>query len=68
MRHPYTKALWRAMPKHGFQFIGGSQPYVKDLPKGCSFAPRCEKCTAECKGAIPYKEVRNGRVRCLYAE
>lgn len=56
------------MPKHGFQFIGGSQPYVKDLPKGCSFAPRCEKCTAECKGAIPYKKVRNGRVRCLYAE
>lgn len=68
LRHPYTKALWRAMPKHGFQFIGGSQPYVKDLPKGCSFAPRCEKCTAECKGAIPYKKVRNGRVRCLYAE
>lgn len=21
LRHPYTKALWRAMPKHGFQYI-----------------------------------------------
>lgn len=69
LRHPYTKALWRAMPKNGFQFIRGSQPYVKDLPEGCPFAPRCDRCTEKCReGKIPFREVRGGRVRCLDAE
>ena len=67
LRHPYSKALWRALPQNGFQFIGGTQPYVKELPEGCPFGPRCEKCTAECKNAIPYREVRDGRVRCIHA-
>lgn len=26
------EALWRAMPKHGFHYIGGVHPYVKDNP------------------------------------
>lgn len=68
LRHPYTKALWRAMPKNGFQFIPGSQPYVKNMPEGCPFMPRCGQCTEACRGQIPYKEIRGGRVRCLYAE
>lgn len=68
LRHPYTKALWRAMPKNGFQFIPGSQPYVKNLSEGCPFMPRCGQCTEACRGQIPYKEIRGGRVRCLYAE
>lgn len=68
LRHPYTKALWRALPQNGFQFITGSQPYVKDMPNGCPFAPRCSQCSKECSGDIPYKELRGGRVRCLYAE
>lgn len=68
LRHPYTKALWRAMPKNGFQYIGGTQPYVKDFVGGCPFADRCDRCTAECSGEIPWREVRGGHVRCLYAE
>ena len=68
LRHPYTKALWRAIPGNGFQYIDGNQPYVKDLPSGCPFAPRCGLCTEECKGEIPYQEVRGGHVRCLHAE
>lgn len=68
LRHPYTKALWRAMPKNGFRFIDGSQPYVKDLPMGCPFAARCDWCTDKCReGEIPGREVRGGRVRCHYA-
>ena len=67
LRHPYSKALWRALPQNGFQFIGGTQPYVKDLPKGCPFGPRCELCTEECTQKIPYREVREGRVRCIHA-
>lgn len=68
LRHPYSKALWRALPQNGFQFISGTQPYVKDMPEGCPFGPRCEQCTAECQGEIPYRQVRDGKVRCLYAE
>ncbi len=67
LRHPYSKALWRALPQNGFQFIKGTQPYVKDLPQGCPFGPRCELCGEECKGEISYREVRGGRVRCVHA-
>jgi peptide/nickel transport system ATP-binding protein len=68
LRHPYSKALWRALPQNGFQFIGGTQPYVKELPEGCPFGPRCEKCTEKCKTDIPYRRVRGGKVRCIYGE
>lgn len=68
LRHPYSKALWRALPQNGFQFISGTQPYVKDMPKGCPFGPRCAQCTKSCKGEIPYRELRDGKVRCLYAQ
>ncbi len=68
LRHPYTKALWRAMPEHGFQSIPGSQPYVKNLPEGCPFFPRCPWRSDACRMTVPYREVRGGRVRCLYAE
>lgn len=67
LRHPYSKALWRALPQNGFQFVPGTQPYVKDLPGGCPFAPRCEQCSKECEGEVDYREVRGGRVRCLHA-
>ncbi len=65
LRHPYTRALWRAMPQNGFQAIPGTQPYVKDMPKGCVFGPRCPKFTKECLGDIPMRTVRQGTVRCI---
>lgn len=68
LRHPYTKALWRALPQNGFQALGGNQPYVKDMPKGCPFGPRCPIFSAECQGEIPLKIVRCGTVRCLKGE
>lgn len=68
LRHPYTKALWHAMPQNGFQIIEGSQPYVKSLPKGCVFGPRCPQFSQECEGEIPEKIVRCGTVRCIKCE
>ncbi len=68
LRHPYSKALWRALPQNGFQPIEGFQPYADSLPKGCLFAPRCPYRTAECENAVPdVKEVRGGEVRCYHA-
>lgn len=68
LRHPYTKALWRALPENGFVALPGNQPYVKDMPKGCSFGPRCEYFTQECRENIPVKFVRRGTVRCIHGE
>lgn len=67
LRHPYTKALWRAMPKNGFHYIDGVQPYARDRKQGCPFAPRCEKCTDRCQEKeIPWRLAGNGYVRCIY--
>ena len=67
LRHPYSRALWRALPQNGFQPIEGFQPYAGDLPKGCLFAPRCPWAAEECRrGTPPVREVRGGEVRCFY--
>lgn len=65
LRHPYTRALYRAMPEHGFAALPGTQPYVRDMPKGCPFAPRCPKRGVGCDGEIPVTAVRGGSVRCV---
>lgn len=65
LSHPYSKALWRAMPQHGFKAIPGTQPYAKEMPSGCPFAPRCEFASEKCKGRIPWRETAGGRVRCV---
>lgn len=67
LRHPYSKALWRALPQNGFHSIEGFQPYTGNLPKGCLFAPRCPYKTSKCEEGIPpVTEVRGGEVRCYY--
>lgn len=67
LRHPYSKALWNALPQNGFLPIEGFQPYAGNLPKGCLFAPRCPYKTAQCTEKVPpIREVRNGEVRCYY--
>ena len=69
LRHPYTRALYEALPGRGFAALPGTQPYVKDLPTGCPFAPRCADRREACDGEIPVTCVRGGRVRCiLYTE
>ena len=68
LRHPYSKALWQALPQNGFLPIPGSQPYPGALPKGCLFAPRCPIKTSVCrKHPPPVKTLRGGKVRCFHA-
>ncbi|HLR09762.1 MAG TPA: ABC transporter ATP-binding protein [Sporosarcina sp.] len=68
LRHPYTIALWRALPQNGFQPIPGTQPTVDALPPGCSFAPRCPWKTDACDiERPPLRAVRDGEVRCIHA-
>ena len=67
LRHPYSKALWNALPQNGFHPIDGFQPYAGNLPTGCLFAPRCPYKTAECTEKVPpVQEIRGGEVRCYH--
>lgn len=65
LRHPYSRALRRALPGNDFEALPGNQPYVKKMPEGCPFGPRCPHFREECLGEIPVREVRGGRVRCV---
>ena len=68
LRHPYSKALWNALPQNGFRPIEGFQPYAGSLPKGCLFAPRCPCATEKCVSQTPpMQEIRGGEVRCFHA-
>jgi len=68
LRHPYSKALWRALPQNGFTPIEGFQPYAGSLPQGCLFAPRCPMATDKCRcEKPPVQEIRGGEVRCFHA-
>lgn len=63
--HPYSAALWRAMPDNGFTPIPGSQPYPGQEGEGCPFAPRCDRRTAACGGEIPLRRQGRDYIRCL---
>ncbi|MCI6004486.1 MAG: ABC transporter ATP-binding protein [Blautia sp.] len=68
LRHPYSKALWEALPQNGFKPIPGTQPYAGSLPEGCLFWPRCPVRTEACmKGEIPSRSLRGGEVCCIHA-
>ena len=72
--HPYTKALSSAFPRIGDPAaryapagLKGDPPDPRDLPPGCSFAPRCPLAIDECSAAEPpLREVVPGRpVACI---
>ncbi|GHU49410.1 peptide ABC transporter ATP-binding protein [Clostridia bacterium] len=64
LRHPYSKALWAAMPQNEFAPTAGTQPYAGSLPGGCLYAPRCELYSAECANKPESRSVRGGEVSC----
>ena len=68
LRHPYSKALFNALPQNGFKPIKGLQPMPNELPKGCLFQDRCECISEKCRLIRPNaRMVRDGMVRCLNA-
>lgn len=70
--HPYTQGLLDSIPKmdedrERLYMIKGIVPDPIHLPKGCSFADRCDKCMEKCREHIPKLSVtEDGRkVRCF---
>ena len=70
--HPYTKALFSAIPmpdpevKTDRIILEGSIPSPANPPSGCKFHTRCSECMERCKAEVP-KEVDMGNghvVRC----
>ncbi|MDE5666697.1 MAG: ABC transporter ATP-binding protein, partial [Clostridia bacterium] len=65
--HPYTKALFSAVPvpnphvKMNRILLKGDLPSPVNPPKGCKFHTRCEHCMDICEKVKPiYKEVEKG--------
>ena len=70
--HPYTQGLLDSIPKmdedrERLYMIKGIVPDPIHLPKGCSFADRCDKCMEKCREHMPKLSVtEDGRkVRCF---
>ncbi len=79
--HPYTQGLLAAVPHlaamsglgaqhQRLKEIPGMVPALVNLPKGCTFAPRCSWASDECRNAYPpYEEKRPGHsVACWHAD
>jgi peptide/nickel transport system ATP-binding protein/oligopeptide transport system ATP-binding protein len=74
-QHPYTRGLMASIPKPGeegrgrLRTIPGSVPRLHDLPKGCTFSPRCDMKTGKCEQEPELVEVKPGHlVRCWEAK
>ncbi|MBL8024970.1 MAG: ATP-binding cassette domain-containing protein [Fibrobacteres bacterium] len=72
-KHPYTRALLSAVPDPDPDIamnygISGEVADVGNLPKGCSFAPRCPDCMDMCRNEQPEFCKTNDRfVSCIKA-
>ena len=68
--HPYTRGLLSAVPSPlqatRLTGIDGQPPRPGRRPAGCSFAPRCDYATEECRSQQPEPVLIDARaVRCL---
>ena len=73
-QHPYTRGLMASIPKPGearkerLRTIPGTVPRLSDLPRGCTFAPRCDIKTEKCESEPDLVEVKPAHfVRCWEA-
>ena len=66
--HPYTRALWNALPQNSFTPLAGNQPTEDHDISGCIFNPRCPVAVQGCRLVAPTLQKINGSlVRCLHA-
>lgn len=74
-KHWYTVGLLNAIPsltgkRERLHSIPGNVANAMNLPEGCRFHPRCQKCTQECKEKLPpmIQINRNHYARCWNVE
>ena len=74
-RHPYTQALFSAIPmpdprgKRQRIILQGDVPSPIAVPPGCSFHPRCPVAKDNCKRDVPQLEAKSGEhlASCWYS-
>lgn len=71
--HPYTKALFSAIPmpdpdiKLNRTILEGDIPSPANPPSGCKFHTRCKECMAVCREKEPVvKDMGNGHTVCCH--
>jgi len=71
-RHPYSAALIACVPQISKQrpatitAIPGQVPGMTDLPRGCHFAPRCNRARPDCRLTVPVMEpLHTGSAACF---
>ena len=71
--HPYTQALFSAVPiadpdyKMNRILLEGDIPSPSNPPSGCKFHTRCTKCMEICKNKVPEaKDMGNGHQVCCH--
>jgi len=72
--HPYTQGLISSIPQLSgdrnkkLSIIKGMVPSLKEIPKGCRFAPRCPFADAKCMNEKPELETLddNKRIKCWH--
>lgn len=67
LRHPYSKALFAALPQNGFKSIPGTMNYASDVHEGCVFYDRCQDRCDRCRLPQEERNLRGGKVRCINA-
>ena len=70
--HPYTLGLMKSIPKlddNGEErlfMIPGMVPNPLNMPKGCAFSDRCDRCMARCtEEEPPLRDMGGHQVRCF---
>lgn len=65
--HPYTRALYDALPENEFKLTLGHQPSYTEIPKGCPYNENCQYKTEECINTPPkLEQVNDTQVRCYH--
>ena len=74
-RHPYTVGLLESIPKMDddrkhLYMIKGMVPNPLQMPRGCAFSDRCDRCMEKCRESMPALTEKDGvKVRCfLYSD
>ena len=67
--HPYTKALYKALPANGFELTKGHQPLHGEIPNGCPYYDRCDMRFDRCKQERPeLLDLGDKKIRCFKYE
>jgi peptide/nickel transport system ATP-binding protein len=65
--HPYTRALWQALPQNGFISLPPAIEQDEPRPCGCAFACRCPEATPSCWDKMPsLKHIGAKMMRCTH--